>query len=518
MQKKKKDNVDWKLLVPAVIIVFFIMALSAIFPETMLKITGIGADFVTHELGLFIQIVAIGCLALCLWFAFGKYGKIRFGGPNAKPEFSFLTFAFMAFSAGIGTGLIYWAIGEPLSYLQNPPFGIEPFSTESTEWAISYGIYHWNIIGWSIYCLPAIPFAYYLHNRKQNDLRLSAVTSEVIGKKHTNSWLGYTINIFAIFGTLGAFSTSMGLSADLLGAGLNAAFGIPNTLFVQILIVLSFVVFYIAIMVIGIKKGISRVADLCVYIAIGMVLYFLFAGNTSFIISYIADSIGIIGNNFLRMSFSTDPINQSGFPQDWTIFYWAWFFAYLVMMGLFLARISKGRTIRQLVLTVIVGSSLGSALFMGILGAYTVDGQLSGIPFAQLAEEEGIAQAIISVISTLPFGSVILIVFLIAAYFLIVTTMISATYSVSMMTSKNMDPSTDPDLGSRLVWSVAIGLISLVSLLMGGSIDAIKSIAIIAAPPMVVLYIILVISMLKWLRQDYKINDILIEHKPKDKK
>ena len=498
-------NLDHKLMWPTLIFIFTVMILAVVFPEDMQAIMAKGSQFVTHQLGFLIQLVALGCVGILAWLAFGKYANVRFGGQDAIPQFSYITFAFMMFTAGVGAGLIYWAIGEPLNYMLYPPYNIEPLSKESTQWAIAYSIYHWNIIGWSIFLLPAIPYGYYLHNRKKRNMRLSSLCSDIIGEKHANSWIGYMINIFAIFGTLGAFSTSMGLSAELLGAGLNRVFGIESTIVVKVSIVFSFIVFYIFVMLAGLKKGISRLSDICVYVAVLMILFIFITGPTSFIINYYADSIGIILDNFFRMSFYTDPVHQSGFPQGWSIFYWAWYLAYLVMMGLFIARISKGRTFRQTILTCVIGSSLGCSLFLGILGGYTVHGQITGaFPFVSWFTEEGLSLAVIDVMASVPFGKAILIVFLVATYFLITTTMTSATYAVSMMTTKDLDPDAELDVSVRLIWSIAVGCISMVALLMGGSIDTIKSMAIISAPPMIILYCIMMLCLIKWLRQDYK--------------
>lgn len=513
-----KSNIDYKLMVPAIAFVLAVMVLAAMFPETMNGLTGKGASFITHQLGFLIQFVAVGCVGVLAWLAFGKYGKVKFGGKDAKPEFTFVSFAFMMFTAGVGAGLVYWAVGEPIYYMQWPPYGEAALSAGASKWAISYSIYHWNIIGWSIFLFPAMPYAYYLHNKKKKNLRLSGLCSEIIGKKHENSTLGYIINVFAIFGTLGAFSTSMGVSADLLSAGLTKLFGIPGTTIVKVSIVLSFIIFYAVIMLFGLKKGISKLANWCVYIAVGMVLFIFVAGPTSFIINYTSDSVGIVLQNFFRMSFYTDPVGKSNFPQDWTIFYWAWYFAYLVMMGLFIARVSKGRTMSQVILTCVIGSSLGCMLFLSILGGYTVHGIIGGsLPIVKWFTDLGLAGTIIEVIASVPFGSVILVVFLASSYFLITTTMTSATYAVSMMTTKELDPEQDPPTNVRLIWCVAVGAISMVALLMGGAINTIKSMAIISAPPMIILYIIMFIGLLKWLKEDYEVESPLI-YKGKDLK
>lgn len=510
-------NADQKLMWPAIIFVLVVMALATMFPEKLNAITGAGSSFITHQLGSFIDLVALGCIGILAWLAFGKYGNVRFGGEDAKPEFSFMSFAFMMFTAGVGAGLIYWAIGEPIYYMLQPPYGVEPLSEEASTWAISYSTFHWNITGWSIFLFPAIPYGYYMHNRKKSNLRLSALCTEVIGKKHENSWIGYVINIFAIFGTLGAFSTSMGLSADLLASGLYKMFGIVPTTAVKISIVVSFIVFYIIIMTLGLKKGISKLADICVYISVAMIVFILIVGPTSFIINYMGDSLGMIANNFFRMSLYTDPVRKTGFPQDWTIFYWAWYFAYLVMMGLFIAKVSKGRTFRQVILTCVIGSSLGCMLFMGILGGYTVNGILTeSIPVVKWFNELGLSSAVIEVIASVPSGMILLAIFMVSAYVLITTTMTSATYAVSLMTTKKLGKDGDPDLAIRIVWSIAVGAISMVALLMGAGVNTIKSMAIISAPPMILLYIIMFLCLIRWLKKDYTVTPSIVEHIKKE--
>ena len=150
-RKEMLKNADQKLMWPAIIFVFVVMILSAMFPEKLNTITGAGSSFITHELGILIDSVAVGCVAVLIWLAFGKYGNVRFGGEDAKPEFSFASFAFMMFTAGVGAGLVYWAIGEPIYYMLWPPYGVEPLSAEASTWAITYSTYHWNITGWAIF-------------------------------------------------------------------------------------------------------------------------------------------------------------------------------------------------------------------------------------------------------------------------------------------------------------------------------------------------------------------------------
>ncbi|MCT4507212.1 MAG: BCCT family transporter [Tepidibacter sp.] len=502
--KNNKSNLDSKLFWPSIIFTFLILASAVVAPEKSLKVANAGKNWVTYDMGWLVQIGGLGALIFLLWLSFGKYGNVKLGDKSDKPEFSNSTYAFLMFTAGVGASLIYWAIGEPMYYLQAPPMFAKVGSVESTQWLITYSMYHWGPIGWSIFCLPAVPFAYYLHKRKNRNLRLSAVCSDVIGEKNANSWIGYAINIIAIFATLGAFSTSMGFTVDLLGSGINRMFGIPNNIYLQVGIVLLFVVFYSVVMLAGMKKGVAKLSNICVYTALALGGFILIVGPTRFIVSYFFDSLGVLGTNFFRMSLWSDPVQKSGFPQDWTMYYWAWYFAYLVMMGLFLARISKGRTIKQLVLTCITSGSAGCAFFIAIFGGYAVNGQLTGkLPLIEWMNSLGSSPAIIETIASLPLGNIVLVIFLIVEFFLMSTTMTSATVAVSMMTTKELDADAEPDLKVRMAWTVGIAAVSLAAFFMGGSINTIKSMCVLVGFPMIILYIIMTVCLMKWLKQDY---------------
>lgn len=503
MEQNKTQNLDKGLFFSSIIFTAVIVAFATAFPENANSISGAMFTWVTRQAGWFIEITSLGILFFMGWLAFGKIGKIKLGDEDSKPQFRFSTYAFMMFTAGVGSSLIYWAMGEPMTYLKNPPMFAEPYSMEATLWAITYPIYHWGPIAWAIYCLPAIPFGYFLYNRKQTNLRLSNLCAEVIGEKNANGWAGYVINVLGVFGTMCAVATGMGFCCDLIASGLEHIFGIPNTFIVQILIVGAFVVFFTFVVLAGLKKGIAKLSDWCVYIAILLALYVLMVTDTGFAINYFVDSLGLMFNNFIRISLWTDPVQQSGFPQDWTVYYWAWYFAFLIMMGLFISKISKGRTIKQVILTGVICGSLGCAFFTGIFGSYAVGSQMSGaLPIADWISQLGRSPAIIKLIAALPFGNLMLFVFLIVQFFLLATTLTSSTYSLSMMSSKNLPLDVEPDNRVKIIWAFAVGGMSIVTMLMGGGITAIKSMCVVAGFPLIFVLGILCVSLIKWVKND----------------
>lgn len=499
----KKSQLDKPLFILSVIFTAIILGYTILRPDSAQSIFGAMYHWVCYDAGWLVLLGGLTCLILCIWISFSRYGKIRLGGEDAKPAFSFTTYAFMMFTAGVGSSLIYWAMGEPMYYLSSPPMYAEANSVQASMWLITYPLFHWGPTAWAIYCIPGIPFAYYLHCRNKKQLRLSNVCEDVIGKKNANGVLGYIINIFAVFGTMCAVSTGIGFCADLISSGFNTLAGTPNNLLSQLMVVLAFVATFTITVLFGIKKGVAKISDICTYTALGMGLYVLIFGNTNFILDYYTDSVGVMLQNYIRMSTWLDPVGGSGFPQDWTIYYWAWYFAYLVMMGLFLAKISKGRTLKEMILTCVIAGSAGCSFFTGVFGGYAVGMQTSGVyDLAEWMSSMGTSAAIIKLIQTLPLGGIVLVIFLIVEFFLMSTTLTSSTYSLAMMSSRNMSVDEEPSNFVKVAWAIAVGGMSIVALLMGGSISAIKSVVVAAGFPMMLLYVVILYSFFKWVKKD----------------
>ncbi len=304
---------------------------------------------------------------MLLWFAFGKYGSVRFGGQDAEPEFRTLSWIAMLFCAGIGTSLLYWATIEWVYYYQAPPFGIEAESAEAADWAAMYGLFHWGPMAWALYCIPALPIAYAFHNRKIPFLRISQACRGVIGDR-ADGPLGKLIDVLFIFGLVGGTGTSLGLGTPILSESISTLTGIERTFALDAFVIVIWTAIFGTTVYLGMEKGIKRLADANVYLGFFLLAFVLVFGPTVFILDTFTNSLGLLATNFLKMSFYTDPVGASGFPQTWTVFYWAWWIAYAPFMGLFVARISRGRTIRQVVAANLVWGSLGCWLFFATFG------------------------------------------------------------------------------------------------------------------------------------------------------
>ena len=270
--------------------------------------------FITHGFGFLFLWFTFACLAVLLWFAFGKYGSVRFGGAEAEPEFRTLSWIAMLFCAGIGTSLLYWATIEWVYYYQAPPFGIEAETAEAAHWAAMYGLFHWGPLAWALYCVPALPIAYAFHNRKIPFLRISQACRGVIGDR-ADGPLGKLIDVLFIFGLVGGTGTSLGLGTPILSESISTLTGIERTFALDAFVIVIWTAIFGTTVYLGMEKGIKRLADANVYLGFFLSPSFWFSGPTVFILDTFTNSLGLLATNFLKMSFYTDPVGQSGFPR-----------------------------------------------------------------------------------------------------------------------------------------------------------------------------------------------------------
>ncbi|MFW7526172.1 BCCT family transporter [Vibrio ostreicida] len=502
-------NLNYGLALPAIALVLVILFTASSYPIQSQALADQAMHSVTAWFGWLVELAALALVFFLFWLAFSRYGRIQLG--EGKPDYSNFSYGGMIFTAGVGASLIYWGIGEPIYYLQSPPLFAAQNSYSAAAWSVTYSMFHWGVTGWAIYCFPAIPFAYAFYVKKQRTLKLSTLCASVIGE---HPIVAKCIDLLAIFGTLAAFASSLALTVSLLSVGISELLNIENGIFLQGGIILLFVAALMAVMLVGFEKGISKVSDLTVIAAIGFALFVLLSSNSQFILNNFTDSLGVMLDNYFRISLWTDPVQQSGFPQSWTQYYWFWYFAYLIMMGLFITRISRGRTIREVILYTISMGSLGCSFFISIFGGYAVWAQLiGGLPVQTWMTEGGLTFAVVSLIQTLPATSTTLTLFLVIQFFLMLTTMSSASVATAMLTTNELAVNGDPDNKVKLLWAGAIALISFSVFLAGGGINTIKSLCVVAGLPMMFIYAILIRHLLQELgvctkKSTWKKNDI----------
>lgn len=526
MQGPKIDKVIF--WVALIVILSFCLPLI-MFPAEGKAVLDKALSWSTKTLGWAYLWFTIAAFGILLYYAMGKYGNVRFGGPDARPEFSLPSWIAMLFCAGIGASVLYWGTIEWAYYYTGPPFGIEPKSKTATEWAAMYGLFHWGFTAWAVYCIPTLPLAYLYWNRKRPVLRLSAACEAVIGEKAAKGIPGKIIDILFMFGLIGGVGTSIGLGTPMLSAGLSELFGVERTFSLDVIVIAIWGAIFGFSVYSGLEKGIKVLSDINLYLIIFVLGFTFLFGPTIFMLDTFTNSIGLLIQNFVKMSFYVEPITKGQnfiaaaaegksyvdaggtFPEWWTIFYWAWWIAYAPFMGLFVARISKGRTIRELIAVEVVGGSLGCWVFFAILGNTSMFLQLEGTQDLSQMVSDGLApEAIVSTIvavgdRVIPFGTPLLIVFVVLAFIFGATTMDSSAYTLSTVATEESGEVVEPARWHRFFWAIALAVVSLSLMYAGGkdSLKALQAASVVVALPLMVVLVLMTMSFIKMLEQDH---------------
>lgn len=494
-------KVDYPIFLIAVVCCTLFYLPMVLFQDKAEKIIPRVMDAVTYSLDWCFELVCFCCLIFCLWLIFGKYGKVRLGGEGAKAEFSNFTWVAMFFCAGIGAGVIYWACLEPMSYISSPPFGLEPFSTASREYALAYTCFHWSLTPWAIFAVPAVAFAYKHYNHGRSSLRASDVCIGLFPQK-SGSIIGKAIDVFVIVGMLGGLATSLGFVFPMLSGIISRYLGIPDSILLQLLVAVAFTVIFGYSCYRGIYSGIAKLSNINMVLFMGMILFILFAGATRWIISYFFESIGIMLQNFIRMSFYIGAPGNDGFVQTWTVFYWAWWISWAIYIGLFMARISKGRTLRSFIGNMLFVAGGGTAVICAVIGGYEqhVIYDMGVDLFSVMTESGGIA-AIYELLLTLPLARLFIPCFVIVLLVAQATGIDSAAYTLSSISCREVGEGKEPQRWLRIFWALAIFFASVALLLVGG-MDAVKLSSVLTSVPLLVLQVIFMISVIRWLKKD----------------
>ncbi len=457
-------------------------------------------NWIATNLGVFYQWFGIGTMVFLGWLVFGPYGHIRLGGE--KPDFSTFSWAGMLFCAGTGASLLVWAGVEWAFYYDNPPFGALPRSNEAVEWASAYGPFHWGVTAWCFYALPTIAIAYSYYVRNIPYLRASTSLHEILGPGGENSPMGRMVDLAVMIALVGGAGTSLGVIAPTIAASVAQLTGIETSFSLQMAVMAVCISLFAFSVFRGLNRGIKRLSDLNVYLALGFLAFILIAGPTLFILKNSTNTLGFMLSNFVRMMTWTDPIEKTGFVESWSIFYWAWWIAFAPAVGIFVARISRGRTIRQVVLSMLVFGSLGCWIFYFILGNYSLYLELENLmSVTGVLAQSDMYITVASVISSLPLGSLALAVFILVSVISVATTYDSASYTLASTATAKLREGESPARWNRLFWAGVLGILPIVMMAVGG-LQIIRSGVLIASLPLLFIGVAMAVSLAKSLRVD----------------
>ncbi len=497
-----KHKIDWPGFTSAIVLILAACIPLILFPESGGKfLIGVYGG-VTSNFGFLYLLSGLAVLIFLLWLALGRYGNVRLAKGDEAPEFSTLSWTAMLFCAGVGAGLLYWAPIEWGYYLGAPPFGVEPRSDEAAEWASTYGIFHWGPTAWALYCLPTVAIAYPYYAKNITFLRLSTSCHYFFGgEQETRS--ERLIDWLFMIGLLGGAGTSLGFSTPMIAACIGRVTGLETGFAMELAVVGVSVLIFATSVWLGLKKGIKRLSDFNMWLAFALLAFVLLAGPTVFLIKASVNSLGLMAQNFVRMNSWTDAFTGSGFVENWTVFYWAWWIAYAPFVGLFVTRISRGRTLRQVIFGMMGYGTLGAALFYMIFGNFGLSLELGGtVEISRIMIEEDGSAAVVAVLDELPVSGLVMAVYALIALVFSATTYDSASYILASAATRRLPAGEDPDRWHRVFWALALAVLPLTLMFVGGR-QVVQSATLIVSLPLIFVGILMAVSLVKQLNRDH---------------
>ena len=473
-EKKGKNTVFYVSL----IIVGIIAVWSVAFNDSFTVVANAAFKVLTTDFGWLYLISMIIFFGFIVYFAFGKYGKIRLGSDDSRPEYSNITWFGLLFGCGMGVGLVFWGVAEPLTYYLNPTDGIEAASQASANFAFENFFMHWGILPWANYAVIGLALAYFMFRKNKKGL-LSVMLEPLIGEKLANGWLGKVVDILGVFATVAGVVTSLGLGTLQINAGFNYLFGVPINLVVEIIIIIIVSFLYIGSAVSGLDKGIKIISDTNLYVAIGLLAVCFIVGPKVETLNAFVNGMGQYIGNFIPTALKINSYSDNSWFGSWRLFYWAWFIAWAPFVGVFVARISKGRTIREFVLGVVLVPTIASCIWGAVFGNLGINlGEKGLMAIEKLQEAVATPEVgLFVVLGQYPLGFILSLVALVSLCAFFVTSANSGVYVLSMLST---DGAINPPNGRKILWGV-IQSIMAIGLLMAGGLKPLQTISLVAA-------------------------------------
>jgi len=476
-------------------LVLAFLIFGSLYPNRTSAVFSSVQDFIISYFGWFYILSATLILVFILYLLGSPFGKIRLGGEDARPEFSYFSWFTMLFSAGMGTGLVFWSVAEPLMHYDAPPLA-EGGSSPALRESLQYTFFHWGLHPWAIYTLFGLALAYY-HFRFKLPLAPRSMLYPLIGKK-IFGWIGHLVDILATVGTLLGVATSLGLGAMQINAGISFMSEVGQSTQVQVMLIAGITLVATASVVLGLDKGISRLSRFNVLLALLFMLFLFFAGPTVYVLNTFITGLGSYLQNLPFMSLWISSGEGSGWQADWTLFYWAWWISWSPFVGVFVARISRGRTLKEFILGVLFVPSLATFLWLAIFGGNGLYLQIQeGTSLLQQFEGEP-AIALHTLLEYLPFTKITTIVATLLITIFFITSSDSGSLVDDMVTSGG-DP--NPPVAQKVFWAFSEGGVACTLLLTGG-LEGLRTASLTSGLPMGIILLISGIGLYKALRKD----------------
>ena len=507
MEQRQIDRVTFATTVAIILLVCLPLA---VFPRAGGQFILTAFAFISGELGFLYLAAGVAVLVFLAWLAASRYGPVTLGDSGETPEFRTLSWVGMLFCAGVGGGLMFWAPVEWAHYYNSPPFGAASGSAEAIGWAATYGPFHWGLVAWSFYCLPTLAIAYPYYVKKQPYLRFSLACHYFIGNEHESRW-GRLMDFFFMIALLGGAGSSIGFTTPVIAAAISKLTGAANGFALEVVSLALCVALFAVSVWLGLKRGIKRLSDINLAMAFALLLFVFVAGPTLFLLETSFDSVVTMLQNFFAMNSGLESTGNQAFAQTWTVWYWAWWIAYGPFVGLFVTRISRGRSIRQVILGMLCFGSLGAMLFYMVIGNYGLSLQLDGtLSVTAILREEGQAAAVVGILQQLPWPGLVTALFCLVTIVFCATTYDSASYILASSATRRLEAGDDPARWHRSFWALALAVIPLTLMFVGRltgdprtGLTVVQTATLVVSLPLLLIGVLMAIALVRQLRADH---------------
>ena len=497
--EQKKLVINPQVFITSIFLILLALVLCILFPSSINQWFADTQTTVTTTLGWFLIVTVNIILIFCIYLALSKYGKIRLGGDDAEPEFSRTSWFAMLFSAGMGIGIMFYSVAEPVSHFANPPRPIAD-ETQAAIQAMNFTGLHWGLHAWAIYAIVGLALAFFSFNRKL-PMTFRSLFYPFWGEK-IHGWWGHTIDILSVLATVFGLSTSLGLGVTQISSGFRFVFGWEISPLIQSVMILIIISIATISVFSGLDKGVKLLSKANMLLALGLMLLIFILGPSLFILKGYIQNTGSYLANFIDISTWNDNFKYSGWQNTWTIFYWAWWIAWSPFVGSFIARISKGRTIKEFLLGVLLIPSLITLLWMNVFGGSALKFILDGDLKMVTAVKEDISTALFVFLENFPFTNFLSVLAIILVFAFFITSSDSGSLVVDNITSGSAE---NTPIWQRVFWSFLQGIIAIV-LLWSGGLDALQTAVIITGIPFAVIILIMCYSLHVGLKEEYNRN------------
>ncbi|WP_236980012.1 BCCT family transporter [Membranihabitans maritimus] len=494
-KRNKYFDVHKPVFYPASILIVLFIAITLYVGEPMEAIFSLISAGMTTNAGWLFVFAVNAFIVFCIYLAGSKFGRIRLGGKGAKPDFSLFAWFAMLFSAGMGIGLLFFGVAEPITHYSNPPLPVDT-PAQAAQNAMNFTFIHYGFHAWAIYAIVGLALAFFAFNQKL-PLTIRSVFHPLLGDKIYGP-LGNIIDVIAVVATLFGLATSLGFGVQQVASGLHYLFGTPNTTWMQVVLIIVITFVATGSVILGLDKGVRVLSELNMKMGLILLVLVLLLGPTVFLLDGYIQNVGSYLSNVVKLGSWTETFAGTNWQNDWTVFYWAWWISWSPFVGMFIARVSKGRTVREFILGVLLVPSFLTFLWMSVFGGSALFVEMNGIADIASAVNNDISTALFVLLESLPLSTItsFIGIALVASFF--VTSSDSGSLVIDSITSGGK---LDAPVGQRIFWALSEGGVA-ATLLVGGGLTALQTAAVTTGLPFTLVLFVMCFSLYKGLNEE----------------